>query len=77
MMYGWQSGMGGGMLLGWLIFLVVIGLGIWLVAKVLNERGHGIPFERSNDAESILDQRFAKGEIDEEEYQKRRKALQG
>jgi putative membrane protein len=77
MMYGWQSGMGGGMLLGWLIFLVVIGLGIWLVVKVLNERGHGIPFERSNDAESILDQRFAKGEIDEEEYQKRRKGLRG
>lgn len=77
MMYGWHSGMGGGMVLWWLIFLVFIGLGLWFLVRARKGRDRTVEVKGPTDAESILDQRFAKGEIDEDDYQKRRKALRG
>ena len=73
MWFGWGSG-------GWVSWLVMslmmlvfwgglIALAVWSI------RGTGRPSEPRNDAESILEERFARGEIDAEELESRRKAL--
>lgn len=46
---------------------------IWAVASFVRATGSG----RSRDAEDILAERFAKGEIDEDEFQHRRELLRG
>lgn len=50
-----------------LTMLVFWGLVIWAVVAV----GRGLAAGRSPRAEEILAERFARGEIDEEEYQRR------
>jgi putative membrane protein len=81
MPYGsWYSGPGAA---GWLIMLAFMvffwGAIIWIVLTLVHQRhGHGhshAPAERGSDALQILDQRFARGEIDEEEYRRRRDLL--
>jgi putative membrane protein len=67
-MMWWGSGYGWiWMLLSW---VVIIGLVVWAVTVFggRDARGrHGPPSARH-----ILDERFARGEIDEEEYRRRR-----
>lgn len=74
---------------GWLmmVILVVLLVAILVVAllallgKVPGPRGGAAPTAPSvpppSDAERLLDQRFAAGEIDEEEYRRRRGVLHG
>ena len=65
---GWWWVMG----IGWLIFLaVIVVLGVLLVRHLTNGPGRG------SSAEDVLAERFARGEIDEEEYRRRRTALRG
>ena len=72
MMWGWGSGF------GWIWMLivgaVVIGGVVWIVTQLSTRNG---PRERggSSDARSILDERFARGEIDEAEYRRIRDEL--
>jgi putative membrane protein len=63
--YGWVW-----MLLSW---VVIIGLVVWAVTALSGRdaRGNGPPSARH-----ILDERFARGEIDEEEYRRRRDQLE-
>lgn len=77
-MYGWNGGMmgGWGFGLGWLLqllfFIVVIYLAVVLIKRL------NVPpnFEkRENRSEEILKERFAKGEITEEEYKKMKEVL--
>ena len=64
---GWWWVMG----IGWLIFLVVIViLAVVLVRGSANGRSRG-------SADDILAERFARGEIDDDEYRRRRAALRG
>jgi len=72
MMWGWGSGY------GWIwmvvVWAAVIGGVIWVVTQLSvrnGTRGQG----GSRDARSILDERFARGEIDEDEYRRRRDEL--
>ena len=69
--HGWYMfGHGMGMLF-WLVILVLV---IWLLVKLLGNKTDGKePF--GSDAKSILAERFAKGEIDEDEYLKRKAFL--
>jgi putative membrane protein len=73
MWWGWGDG-------GWVSWLVmtlmmlvfwggIIALVVWAI------RGFGRPSERRSDAESILEERFARGEIEAEELESRRKVL--
>jgi len=56
--------------------LILIGLVAVVVAAVLYLTGSARPRGPSDpQAQQILDQRYAKGEIDDEEYQRRRRAL--
>jgi len=69
-MDGWGWGM---MAVVFLVAVALIGMVVYFVARDTSARS-----QRSGpDALEILDQRFARGEIDEDEYRKRRAALRG
>lgn len=65
-------GMGGGifMWLFWILLIVAVILGVRSVAA----SGDDTPEQRRSALE-ILKERYAKGEIDEEEYERKRKKL--
>ena len=77
MMHDWSWGWGGGMLFGpffmiagpVLLIVLVIVLARWMTADA--------PSDRIRTPREILDERFAKGEIQRDEYEERRKALAG
>ncbi|WP_426625252.1 SHOCT domain-containing protein [Leifsonia sp. McL0607] len=82
-MWGWMMG---GAPLGWLIWLVVplllvAGLIVLLVLTLTRrgappESGPGAPgVPRAPSAREILDQRYARGEIDHDDYIRRRDEL--
>jgi putative membrane protein len=64
---GWWWVMG----VGWLVFLAAI-----VVLAVVLVRQYRGPATSGRSAHDVLDERFARGEIDEEEYRRRRDALQ-
>ncbi len=68
----WSGGWWILMMVGMIVFwaLIILG-GAWVVRSVILSRRE--PTERPIE---ILDRRFAQGEIDEDEYQKRRSALE-
>ncbi len=55
----------------WLFWLLVIGLIIWVIKGV----GSGPPGTKS--ALQVLEERYARGEIDREEFEQKRKDLGG
>ncbi|MDQ7054506.1 MAG: SHOCT domain-containing protein [candidate division KSB1 bacterium] len=73
------GGFAGGMSLGWLVWLLFIALLIWTVKSVLDSqrRNRITVFEnRNEDAIDILKERYARGEIDEQEFEQRKRMLQ-
>ena len=75
-MYGpWDGGWGLGMMLMMLLFLALIVVGIVFVVRVLLRRRADGPRSGSNRALDILDERFARGELDRDEYEERRRTL--
>jgi Predicted membrane protein len=78
-MMGWNGGMMGygiGMgIFGWLLQLVLFALVIWLIITLILRTAHHPDSESGSKAEAILKERFAKGEITEEEYEKMRAVL--
>jgi putative membrane protein len=63
---GWWA-MGLGMLAWVLLLAVAVGLVVWLI----NRGGVGPRIEHGDSAEEVLRRRFASGEIDADEYQRR------
>jgi putative membrane protein len=60
--------------IGWLVFLaLVVVLGYLLIRHFTQTSGPGRQPRR--DAEDVLAERFARGDIDEDEYRRRRDAL--
>lgn len=75
MMHDWSWG-SGGMIVGPLV--MIIWLAILVAVIILVMRSMGVLPGRDSGARSpkeILDERYARGEIDHEEYEKRRKTL--
>lgn len=76
MMYDWGPGWGG-MFFGPLVMIALIVLSVVAIVAVIRwftgERSS--PQSGSRTPREILDERFAKGEIDREDYEARRKAL--
>jgi putative membrane protein len=54
-----------------LFWLVVIGLIVWLVVTLLRRERGGTPRSKEDRAESVLRERYARGEIDEETYRRK------
>lgn len=59
----------------WLLFLALIVLGVVLVVRSLSSGGRTQQLAEAGGALRILDERFARGEVDQEEYEKRRRVL--
>ena len=70
---GWTGG-GGMMIFMAVIWIVIIGLGIWLVTW-LTRRDKSVPREES--PRQILDRRLAAGEIDAAAYAQARRLIEG
>jgi putative membrane protein len=75
-MMGWHWGegaewwaMGANMLIWLLILALVIGVVVWVINRSTTARTRGDP------AEEVLRRRFAAGEIDSEEYERRLSVL--
>lgn len=78
MMYGWNGGWGVGAWVVMALLMLLFWGGVITVVVFLLRRGHGTggPLGAPPDsAESILNERFARGEIDETEFTARRAAL--
>ena len=76
-MYGpWDGGWGFGMMFVSLLFIALIVLGVVLVIRSFSHGGQA-PRSDGNRALDILDERFARGEIDQQEYEERRRTLTG
>jgi len=57
----------------WLIILVLVGIGVYFLPQIFKSKGSsGSTIETPLD---ILKQRYAKGEIDKEEFDRRKKDL--
>jgi len=63
-MHGWGFGMG----LGWIITLLLIVVLVYLFIKSNKKEGLS--------AKELLDRRYANGEIDEQEYKRKRDLLE-
>lgn len=72
-MHWYQSGMTGGWFIMMLIPLVIVGIVVYLLLDGKNDSGRRD--RREDRALEILDERFANGEIDEEEYRKKKELL--
>lgn len=81
MMNDWYgNGAGAGAWVGMALVMVIFWAGIAMVVILLRPRNRpvdGVAPQRpqDQDAERILDERFARGDIDEEEFTSRRTAL--
>lgn len=73
-MWGWDTA-GGWLMMGFgmIIWVVVIALVVWLFVRATGPRPTG--GGTSESAEELLRRRFAAGEIDAEEYQRRLETL--
>lgn len=69
-MYGW-----GGMILGPIMMIVVVAAVVALVVVLVRWLGVGGDSTSRKTALAILEERFARGEIDREEFEDRRRAL--
>lgn len=69
-MYGYGWGMGW----GWVISLIILVIIVWLVVKAINQ--NRTPHHPENNTPlDILKERYARGEIDKQEFQERKKDL--
>jgi len=65
------------MMLLWLLFLALIVVGIVFIVRSFSDGGQRGRQPEPNRALDILDERFARGELDQNEYQERRRILTG
>ncbi len=79
--YGYMSGYSGGtggfimMGIGFLVFLIIISVLIFLAVRLIKAVTASYNPPSINKALDILNERYAKGEIDEEEYIKKKNIL--
>lgn len=74
-MSGWGYGMG--MMFGPILWIIVLGLVVAGVVWFVRNTDGGSSTRGNSDAMTELDLRFAKGEIDAEDYTARKKLLTG
>jgi putative membrane protein len=68
--FGHMDGFGWGMMgMGWLFMLVIVGLVVWAVVQATSSSRR--KDDPTTSAQRILADRFARGEIDDEDYRRR------
>ena len=87
MHYGYYNGGGGTHWGAWILVIIAMlvfwGALAWIIVTLLRQRGSHSdprpvpPSGTSPDALRILDERMARGEIEEEEYKRRRNLIKG
>ena len=76
----WGDGAWGGMFMGplfGLLFIAVVAVAIVFVVRAVSGTGHHHRRAGGRTALDILDERFARGEIDVQEYEERKRTLTG
>lgn len=68
---GFNMGLGGGFM--WLFWVLLIIAIVWVLVTISGSRKE--PSERQKTALEILKERYAKGEIDQQEFSQKRKDL--
>jgi len=68
---GYGMGFGGGFM--WLFWILLIGVVLWAVWALVGSGGR--PIDRRRTPLEILEERYAKGEIDQQEYERIRRDL--
>ena len=71
-----MNGMFGGMWLSWLLGLALVFLLVWAVVRVINNPTSTQRRSPDDDPVEILRRRLARGEIDEREFDEKRKILE-
>lgn len=61
------------MMIGWIVGLAILAFLIWIIPRTASGAGPG---SREESAEEILKKRYARGEIDEEQFQRMKDELQ-
>jgi len=79
--YDWYTGpwghmgyFGFGGIIMWILFLIVIGVAVYLIVQATKSKGLESPFRET--PMEILKKRYAKGEITKEEFEKMKKDLE-
>ena len=76
MMHGWGMSWGwGGMLFQLLFWVVIIFLIVWGVKQLAGRNRNSNQLMRKDDALEILRERYAKGEIDKQEFEAKKRDL--
>jgi putative membrane protein len=76
--YDHMSGWGwAGMALSWILLLGLIVLGVLLLVRLGRRTSDSPTAPARESAEQVLAERFARGEIDEDEYRRRLATLRG
>ncbi len=68
------NGMGWGLRFGWIFGLFILVVIIWFIIRLVKENPSILSSPRKS-AHDILNERYAQGEIDKEEYQEKYKNL--
>lgn len=69
--FGHMGGFGWGMMgMGWMFMLIIVGLIVWAVVQTTSN-SHRRDDDMTSSAQRILADRFARGEIDDDEYRRR------
>lgn len=77
-MWDMHDGWGWWMLIGWIWMVVFWGLIIWAVVAIGRRLGSGSGTDKSrSSAMSILEERFARGDINREQFEEMKKTLAG
>lgn len=74
-MFDGMTGHGWGMGWGWIIGIIIIALIIWMVIRSASQNRPSSKDEQSKSPLDILKERYVRGEIDEEEFESRKKGL--